>query len=118
LTHQVAIPEDVSPAVKKAMERFNAKLRECEAPKRFKTYLHFELLFLKGRRTKYWRITSVQTGVYLGLVEWRPSWRKYCFYPQADTVFDEKCLAEITDHLRRAMAEHCVDLEKAKRARF
>ena len=31
----------------------------------------------------------------LGRIAWKGTWRKYCFYPSDDTVFDAQCLQKI-----------------------
>lgn len=83
-----------------------------------KAYLSFEEFRKPGQKTRTWFVRSVQTGVDLAVIKWRAPWRRYCLYTANDVVFDEKCLHEVVVFLRAAMAEHCKDLEKAKKARF
>lgn len=51
------------------------------------------------RKTDIWDVFS-KTGHYpLGGIKWYPAWRKYCFYPESQTVFDSYCLDEIASFL-------------------
>ena len=36
-------------------------------------------------------------AIFLGYIKWFPSWRKYCFFPDKETVWDNKCLMNIVD---------------------
>jgi hypothetical protein len=47
--------------------------------------------------TKTWNVVSVTT--HLGKVSWYAPWRKYCFTPEGNTVFDAMCLHEIAAFL-------------------
>ena len=51
------------------------------------------------KKTKLWDIFSVANGSYLGRVGYQPGWRKYIWAPPPSTIFDSKCLQEITDFL-------------------
>lgn len=66
------------------------------------SYLNFVEQPNPGKRTKVWYIYSaVQPGPQphpLGVIQFRPGWRKYIFWP-GDAVFDVNCLAEITNFL-------------------
>jgi hypothetical protein len=44
--------------------------------------------------TQRWEVSS-SGGDNLGQVKWFGNWRKYCFSPFADTVYEEVCLREI-----------------------
>ena len=35
----------------------------------------------------------------LGEIKWFGAWRKFCFYPSSDTVWDNKCLQELVNFL-------------------
>lgn len=65
------------------------------------------------------RLHEILSGVYrtrvfevwcelnlLGTIRWYSQWRRYTFQPFAQTVFDESCLTEINQHLRRLMEEY------------
>ena len=44
---------------------------------------------------------------WLGDVKWRGPWRKYAFFPDRDTLFEEECL--------RAIAQFCEDKTREHR---
>ena len=47
-------------------------------------------------KTKTWWVVSKYDGrPCLGVIAWFAQWRKYSFYPNADTVYEEVCLWEI-----------------------
>lgn len=45
-------------------------------------------------KTKRFSINT-KTGDFIGVIKWHGAWRKYCFFPHGDTVWDSKCLNEI-----------------------
>lgn len=57
-------------------------------------------------KTKRWVVINVQSGVSLGWIGWKASWRKYWFCPINSTGFDALCLYEIADFLTVATVEH------------
>ena len=65
-------------------------------------YLVFEVYDTTGKTYKYkvWNKNNV-----LGVVKWFAPFRKYCFYPHFQTVFDASCLADIQDFLNQLMQE-------------
>jgi len=46
--------------------------------------------------TRIWLVKTLAGGS-LGEIRWYAPWRKYCFYPQSETVFDKGCLRDIAD---------------------
>lgn len=40
-------------------------------------------------------IMSKDSGIPIGRIEWYKSFRKYSFFPEADTVFETVCLGDI-----------------------
>jgi len=56
-------------------------------------------------KTKRFAVKNKQFGDFLGLVKWHGPWRKYCFFVNADLVFDAGCLADIQDFINTLMAE-------------
>jgi hypothetical protein len=66
------------------------------------SYLSFVEQPNPGKLTKVWHIYSaVQAGPQphpLGVIHYRPGWRKYVFWP-GDAVFDVGCLTEIVNFL-------------------
>lgn len=52
----------------------------------------------KNRKTPiYWIFNNDNFN--LGEIKWYASWRKFCFYPSNDTVWDNKCLQEVLKFL-------------------
>lgn len=68
-------------------------------------YLDFtEATVPKGYKTK--RIIVYNKKSYmLGMIRWKGEWRKYCFFPRIDSVFDSKCLLEIVEFIKKLMDE-------------
>lgn len=58
----------------------------------------------KGK-TKVWRVASKESDAFLGTVKWHGPWRKYCFFPNEDTLFEEDCLEDIAKFLQGLKAE-------------
>jgi hypothetical protein len=57
-------------------------------------------------KTKIWRITTKgNEHSWLGEIRWFGAWRKYCFYPDGGTIFDNKCMLEIINFISDRMAE-------------
>jgi len=46
-------------------------------------------------RTHTWSVRSIQGNIYLGAVKWFGQWRRYAFYPDEATVFEQDCLRDI-----------------------
>lgn len=66
-----------------------------------KTYLTFEPAPSPGK-TKRWWVHSTDGATRLGAVGWRTGWRRYVWYPYANTLFDAKCLREMATFLDAA----------------
>lgn len=56
-------------------------------------------------KTTIWTIKNLN-GSPLGTISWKGQWRKYCFFPAPDTVFDLNCLKEIIDFLKEQTDGH------------
>lgn len=56
-------------------------------------------------RLDEWEIWSDSQNVIIGQVRWYSHWRKYCFFPSQDTVWEEICLGEISDFIKRRTTE-------------
>lgn len=55
---------------------------------------------VEGRKTPILHIHSNE-GYYLGDIKWYGAWRKFCFYPVSDTIWDDKCLLELLNFLEQ-----------------
>ena len=73
-----------------------------------KTYRGEFLQMVEIKRTEKtagWRVESSSTAVLLGFISWYGNWRKYCFFPHEGTVWDTKCLTEVTQFINDRMQE-------------
>ena len=57
-------------------------------------------------KTSVWRVHSKEDPIALGIIKWFARWRKYCFFPITDTVYEQVCLREIADFIERKTKEH------------
>ena len=47
------------------------------------------------KKTREWNVVS-QGECRLGEVKWYAPWRRYCFFPDGDTLYDHICLDQIS----------------------
>lgn len=63
-------------------------------------YIRIKLLGeTKSGLTNIWAVENVRTQERCGLIRWHGAFRKYCFFPTNDFLFDASCLQAIVDHL-------------------
>jgi len=67
-------------------------------------YIHFYLLESKGK-TKVYECRNNRSNSCLGLVKWYGPWRQYCFFPMGETVFNNGCLTDIQEFIKKLMNE-------------
>lgn len=67
-----------------------------------KKYLSFRHAASKGKTDVF---VIFNGDIYLGLIKWRGSFRKYAFFPEADTVWDSSCLREVIEFCDNLMKE-------------
>ena len=53
---------------------------------------------LEGRKTPILNIIGLY-GDDLGEIKWYGAWRKFCFYPNSNTIWDNKCLEELLNFI-------------------
>lgn len=53
---------------------------------------------LEGRKTPILNIIG-SYGDDLGEIKWYGAWRKFCFYPNSNTIWDNKCLEELLNFI-------------------
>ncbi|MHA1807005.1 MAG: hypothetical protein ACTSX2_05480 [Candidatus Thorarchaeota archaeon] len=68
-------------------------------------HLIFDFVDFTGK-THIIDVRNRNTGYYIGGIRWFGRWRKYCFFPNPDTVYDSKCLKDISDFLNELMRGH------------
>lgn len=70
------------------------------------SYLNFNLYGdSPSGKTLIWEVTN-QGNARIGIVKWYAPWRKYCYFPGDDTLYDKECLAEISAFLDKVNREH------------
>ena len=57
-------------------------------------------------RTKTWWVVAERNDAHLGWIGWFARWRKYAFWPKANTVFEENCLRDISAFCENQTATH------------
>jgi hypothetical protein len=63
------------------------------------------VLIVKKPRTDVYGVYNTQKTIKLGEIRWFAQWRRYAFYPNANTVFDAACLSVIRDFIHQLMEE-------------
>ena len=66
-------------------------------------YPHFKIFGrqLTGKKTPNYEIFNIRSGDLLGSIKWYYNWRKFVFMPMGNSVWDDKCLADITDAIKK-----------------
>lgn len=64
------------------------------------------------RKTDTWEVWSLDEASHVGQVRWYSPWRKYCFFPSHETVFEQDCLRFIAEFVEKETVKH----RKGKRA--
>ncbi|RLI55250.1 MAG: hypothetical protein DRP09_10570 [Candidatus Thorarchaeota archaeon] len=70
---------------------------------------HLRFSFVrKSESGKTWIIAvfNKKTETFLGQVRWFGNWRKYCFYPERNTIYDQKCLGDIGNFMKMLTKHH------------
>lgn len=65
-------------------------------------YLTFEIIDKKLKTNVY----AVYGMEEIGVIKWYSKWRKYCFFPCDDMVFDTQCMGDITRFINNIMEAH------------
>lgn len=69
---------------------------------------------VEGRKTPILEIINWD-DINLGEIKWYPAWRKFCFYPNKDTVWDNKCLVELINFLNKYNKEWKENVKNIKK---
>ena len=67
-------------------------------------YLRFFLISMNPKTMTY-EVLSINQGLRLAIIKWYGPWRQYCFYPEANTVWNVGCLQDINKFINDLMAE-------------
>jgi hypothetical protein len=59
-------------------------------------------------KTSTWMVqaTEDENGFLLGIIKWHGPWRKYCFFPEGNTLFCPDCLNEVINFINEQMQLH------------
>ena len=60
-------------------------------------------------KTKIWSVMQIGVEGFrlkLGEIRWQASWRRYAFFPQVCTVYDESCLRTLADYCQMKTQDH------------
>lgn len=56
----------------------------------------------KSGKTQIWHVVAIrhkiadtEQSLALGKIQWYGPWRKYCFFPFRNTIFEQTCLTDI-----------------------
>ena len=60
---------------------------------------------IEKRKTPIYHIYSKHSNDEIGIIKWYGAWRKYCFFPNEDTIWDKKCLEQM---LKKDFLDHAV----------
>lgn len=66
-------------------------------------YIKFVDTSITGNKTKMFLVVNTENEESIGLIKWYGPFRKYSFFPNANTVFEHKCLRDITSVLEGLM---------------
>lgn len=55
--------------------------------------------------TKIFKVSAKEGDQTLGIIKWFGNWRKYAFYPEANTIFEKDCLDDISTFLDDLMEQ-------------
>lgn len=57
-------------------------------------------------KTTIFGVFTKDGGIELGQIRWFSSWRKYAFFPDTYTIFEQDCLRDIADSIENKTQEH------------
>jgi hypothetical protein len=64
-------------------------------------------------KTKLWSVVNIRRKLgkieqrgRVGIVSWHGAWRRYCFFPACNTIFEENCLRDIARFCEEATRSH------------
>lgn len=57
-------------------------------------YFYITEEILPNRKTPIYNIIN-NNNLKIGQIRWYGPWRKFCFYPDSDTIWDNNCLQDV-----------------------
>ena len=71
------------------------------------TYIYFRNMGTsKSGKTSIWHVITAASTDPIGIIKWFFRWRRYSFFPVAETVYEETCLREIAQFCETITKEH------------
>ena len=61
------------------------------------------VLIKEGEKTNVWYVVTSEGHKTLGEIKWFSRWRKYAFFPMAETVYENDCLKDIAEFIEIQM---------------
>lgn len=60
-----------------------------------------------GLKTNVWEVCPINPPLgSVGQVKWLSRWRRYCFFPEEGTVFEQDCLRDIAAFVEEKTRAH------------
>jgi len=56
-------------------------------------------------KTRVYSVTSRSDNNRIGIIKWYAPWRRYCYFPEEDTIYSSGCLDDINDFIQGLMRE-------------
>ena len=92
--------------------KMNTKCQDCEMEELYQTSIMSNWILIESndyfyiikevkdsRKTPILHICSKLSRDEIGLIKWYGAWRKFCFFPNPETICDEKCLTSLNEFL-------------------
>lgn len=67
----------------------------------------------EGKKTDVFFVANIKSGLTIASIHWNTGWRRYCFYPESETVWDSNCLKDITFFLDKLMVDYKDDSRRS-----
>ena len=67
-------------------------------------------------KTKVFSIAT-KAGTIIGWIQWYGGFRKYSFFPEANTVWDENCLKDVQSFIGKLMHQRKADAQVAAQSK-
>jgi len=71
------------------------------------TWIEFRASAVQAPKTERWDVLTKKEvgGLLLGRISWWGSWRRYAFFPNANTLYEPTCLRDIAQFIDARMEE-------------
>lgn len=80
-------------------------------------YIGFKLKPNDGKKkTGTFEVMNLKQDISVGEIRWYGGWRKYVYYPHADTYYDPRCLELIAIFCRESTKSHMAFRKFEKKA--